>query len=85
MSKSFILKSPSNKKQPNLLHWKAQKQMNFILIPYHWETLFQPYKNILEIFFPSLSFTWKDVYILPRIVTTNITLHVFQYKVLNDA
>ena len=35
--------------------------------------------------FPSLSFTWKDVYILPRIETINTRLRVFQYKVLNNA
>ena len=28
---------------------------------------------------------WKDVYILPRIVTINTRLQVFQYKVLNKA
>ena len=38
-----------------------------------------------ENFFPSLSFTWKDVYLLPLIVTTNARLQVFQYKVLNNA
>ena len=38
-----------------------------------------------EIFFPSLSFTWKDVYILPPIVTINTGLSIFQYKVLNNA
>ena len=37
-----------------------------------------------EIFFPSLSFTWKDVYILPPIVTINTGLCIFQYKVLNN-
>ena len=37
-----------------------------------------------EIFFPSLSFTWKDVYILPPIVTINTGLYIFQYKVLNN-
>ena len=36
-------------------------------------------------FFPSLSFTWKDVYILPRIVNINTRLRVFQYKVRNNA
>ena len=29
---------------------------------------------LTKIFFPSLSFTWKDVYILPCIVTTNTRL-----------
>ena len=38
-----------------------------------------------ENFFPSLSFTWKDVYILPPIVTINTGLSIFQYKVLNNA
>ena len=38
-------------------------------------------QKYFEKFFPSLSFTWKDVYILPRIVL----LRVFQYKVLNNA
>ena len=38
-----------------------------------------------EIFFPSLSFTSKDVYILPRTVTINTRLRVFQYKLLNNA
>ena len=33
----------------------------------------------------SLSFTWKDVYILPCIVTINTRLRVFQYKLLNNA
>ena len=44
-----------------------------------------PRKNILKIFFPSLSLTWEDVYILPCIVTINTRLCVFQYKVLNNA
>ena len=42
-------------------------------------------QKYFENFFPSLSFTWKDVYILPRIVTINTRLRVFQYKVLNNA
>ena len=42
-------------------------------------------QKYIGIFFPSLSFTWKDVYILPRIVTINTRLRVFQYKVLNNA
>ena len=43
-------------------------------------------KKYFENVFPSLSlsFTWKDVYILPRIVTINTRLQVFQYKVLNN-
>ena len=28
---------------------------------------------------------WTDVYIFPRISTINTRLHVFQYKVLNNA
>ena len=42
-------------------------------------------QKYFEKFFPSLSFTWEDVYILPRIVTINTSLRVFQYKVLNNA
>ena len=39
-------------------------------------------QKYFEIFFPGLSFTWKDFYVLPRIVTINTRLCVFQYKVL---
>ena len=42
-------------------------------------------QKYFENIFPSLPFTWKDVYILPRIVTINTRLRVFQYKVLNNA
>ena len=42
-------------------------------------------QKYFENIFQSLSFTWKDVYILPRIVTINTRLRVFQYKVLNNA
>ena len=42
-------------------------------------------QKCFENFFPSLSFTWKDVYNLPCIVTINTRLRVFQYKVLNNA
>ena len=42
-------------------------------------------QKYFENFFPSLSFTWKDVYILPCIVTINTRLQVFHYKVLNNA
>ena len=35
-------------------------------------------QNYFQNFFPSLSFTWKDVYILPRNVTINTRLCVFQ-------
>ena len=42
-------------------------------------------QKYFEFFFPNLSFTWKDVYILLRIVTINTRLRVFQYKVLNNA
>ena len=38
-----------------------------------------------ENIFACLSFTWKDVYLLPRIVTINTRLRVFHYKVLNNA
>ena len=40
-------------------------------------------QKYFENFFPSLSFTWKDVYILPGILILNTRLRVFQYKVLN--
>ena len=63
---------------------KSSEQINFILFPYRWEILCLPHKNILKFFFPSLSFTWKNVYVLPRIVTINNRLRVFQYKVLNN-
>ena len=53
--------------------------MNSILSPYRWEILCLPHKNILK------DFTWKDVYILPRILTINTRLRVFQYNVLNNA
>ena len=44
-------------------------------------------QKYFEILFPNLSlpFSWKDIYILPRIVTTNTRLHIFQYKLLNNA
>ena len=42
-------------------------------------------QKYFEDFFPNLSFMWKDVYILPRIVTINTRLRIFQYKVLNNA
>ena len=42
-------------------------------------------QKYFEDFFPSLSFTWKDVYILPCTVTINTRLRVFQCKVLNNA
>ena len=42
-------------------------------------------QKYFENFFPSLSFTWKDVYILPRIITIDTRLRVFQKKVLNNA
>ena len=82
MSKSFILKWPSNKK--NLLHWKlkANKLYSLSISLRNTAPTSQKY---FEIFFPSLSFTWKDVYILPRTVTINIRLGVFQYKVLDNA
>ena len=41
-------------------------------------------QKYFEIFFPSLSFTWKDIYVLPHIATINTRLRVFQYKVLNN-
>ena len=71
-------------KNPNFTPLKSSKQMNFILFLYRWEILCLSHKNILKIFFPSLSFTWKDVYILPGIATINTRLRVFQYKVLNN-
>ena len=37
-----------------------------------------------KVSFPSLSFTWKDIYILPCIVTINTRIPVFQYKVLTN-
>ena len=57
--------------------------MNFILFPHRWEIL-HLHSKIFWIFFPYLSFTWKDVYIIHRIVTINTRLRVFRYKVLNN-
>ena len=34
--------------------------------------------------FPHLNFDWKLIYLLPRILTKNISLRDFQYKVLNN-
>ena len=42
-------------------------------------------RNYFENLFLNISFTWKDVYNLPLIVTINTRLHIFQYKVLNNA
>ena len=42
-------------------------------------------QKYFEFFFLSQSFTWKDVYILPRIVTLNTRLRVFHNKVVNNA
>ena len=84
LSKSFILKSPSNKRQPNLLHWKAHSKWAFSLSTLLRNTVPNSQKYF-ESFFPSLPFAWKDVYILPRIVTNNTRLRDFQYKVLNNA
>ena len=42
-------------------------------------------QNYFENVFPNLYFTWKDVHILPRIVTINTRLCVFQDKVTNNA
>ena len=42
-------------------------------------------QKYFEKLFPNLSFTWKDNYILPRMIMINTRLRVFQYKVLNNA
>ena len=36
-------------------------------------------QKYFENFFPNLCFLWKDVYILPRIVTINTGLRLFHY------
>ena len=41
-------------------------------------------KKYFEKCFPDLVFKLKNIYILPRIVTVNIHLRAFQYKVLNN-
>ena len=48
------------------------------------KTLCLPRRDTLNLF-PNLSFTWKNVYIFPRIVRINTRLRVFHYKVLNNA
>ena len=35
-------------------------------------------------FFPHLNLDWKLIYLLPRILTKNTSLRVFQYKVLSN-
>ena len=77
--KSFILKSTSNKKQPNLLHWTAQSK--WTLSSFHIVEKYCVY--LIKVFWKS--FTWKDVYILSPIVTINTRLRVFQCKQLNNA
>ena len=59
LSKSFILKSLFNKKQPNLLEWNVQKQVNFILFSYHWEMLWLSPQNISKYFFTNIVFKYK--------------------------
>ena len=34
--------------------------------------------------FPSLQCNWKDIYLLPRKVTIDTKLRIFQYKLLNN-
>ena len=48
------------------------------------KTLCLPRRDTLNLF-PNLSFTWKNVYIFPRIVRIDTRLRVFHYKVLNNA
>ena len=37
-----------------------------------------------EGYFNNFDFNWKSVYLLPRVVTVDTKLRVFQYKMLNN-
>ena len=44
----------------------------------------QPHKNTLKKEFTKLSLDWKEIYMTPRIVSSNAYMKSFQYKVLNN-
>ena len=88
MWKSFILKSPSNKKQLNLLHWKAQ--WKWTLFSFHIVEKYCAYLTKILWNFFSESIFYVEICLYPRIflsriVTINARLRIFQYKVLNNA
>ena len=41
-------------------------------------------RKYFENLFPGTSIVWKDVYLLPRLVTVNSTLRMFHFKILNN-
>ena len=41
-------------------------------------------KNIFPIFSPNLQVEWKKIYLLPRKVSIDTNLRMFQYKILNN-
>ena len=45
----------------------------------------QPSKNTVKKKFTDLSLDWKEIYMIPRIISSNTYLRCFQYKMLNTA
>ena len=70
MSQSFMLKSPSNKKT-QIYSIEKLKANELYSLSISLKNTVPTSQKYFENFFPNLSFTWKDVYILPRIVTIN--------------
>ena len=79
LSKPYLLKSSFTKKQPNTFRWQAWCERTFFFFNICKKYCDSLAKKILD-----LVFKWKDVYTFPRIVTFNVLLRTFLYKIQNN-